>query len=131
MNKLQLSKALDRATMLGDKETTKSILDQRDNPEKYTTNAPNTGSKAAFSTQNWSGAGRDGLKRKEDTFYYKLEDKETDETKPSLDLNPTPEATEETTPEAEPTADRSSAKERAQKFKGSMDGYEGSDFSAV
>ena len=139
---LQIAKSLDRAGMLRNKEAVDSILDQQKNPERYTTNAPNTASKAAFSTQNWSGAGRDGLKRGKDTFYYKLDDTKdtsTDKPKPALDLNPTPEATQEayseaeTTiePSAEPTAERASAKERAQKFKGSMNGYEGSDFTAV
>ena len=118
------SRAADEAIASRDEDKYNAIKDSFDNPENYTTNAPNLGAKPAFSTKNYKGAGKDGLRRAEDTHYYKIEKSKSDD----ADSTSTSESTSEPSPA--PTPERAEAKERAQNFKANINAEEGIDFSS-
>lgn len=118
-----ISRAADEAIALRDEDKYNAIKDSIENPQNYTTNAPNLDSKPAFSSKNYKGAGRDGLTRAENTNYYKIESPNSDDE----DTTSMSESTSE--PDPAPTPERAEAKERAQNFKADIRGDMGSDFT--
>ena len=52
-----------------DPDAYKALLDFKNNPEGYTTQAPNEGAQAAFTQRTVSGAGRDGTKYGTQAYY--------------------------------------------------------------